>query len=303
MLKKVIPAAFFGNYFYGLCAVGLSVEASLQQRYPLNSIVWYVFLFSALVVYYTYAYISETSVHSPNKRTIWYSKHRQAISGSMVIFATTACVSAAYMVHKHSGNIWHIQAWQWAVICVFPAVAMLYYGLPYKHLALYNLRRTGWLKPFLIGFVWAGCVTIFPLVVCQVETGHHYTLSYMGLLLFTKNFMYISVLGIMFDIKDYASDYNQQLKTFVVRVGLRKTIFYIIIPLSTLGFVSFLAFAFINHFNTIRVCLNAIPFILLLLVAYSMHRRKSILYYLMVIDGLMLVKAVCGIMGMLVAMP
>ncbi len=303
MLKKVIPAVFFANYFYGICAVGLSIEASLQQRYPLNSLAWYVFLFSALVVYYTYAYISETSVHSPNKRTNWYSKHRKAINGSMGIFATTACVCAAYIVYKHSGNIWQMKAWQWAAICVFPAVAMLYYGLPYKHLALYNLRRTGWPKPFLIGFVWAGCVTIYPLVVNQVETGQHYTLSYMGLLLFTKNFMFISVLGIMFDIKDYASDYNQQLKTFVVRVGLRKTIFYIIIPLSTLGFVSFLAFAFSNHFNTVRVCFNAIPFILLLVVAYSMHRRKSILYYLMVIDGLMLVKAVCGILGMLFAMP
>jgi hypothetical protein len=28
-----------------------------------------------------------------------------------------------------------------------------------------------------------------------------------------------------------------------------------------------------------------------------MHRRKSILYYLAIIDGLMLAKAVCGIIG------
>jgi hypothetical protein len=36
----------------------------------------------------------------------------------------------------------------------------------------------------------------------------------------------------MFDIKDYAADHNHQLKTFVVRYGLRKTIFYILIPLT-----------------------------------------------------------------------
>lgn len=303
MFKKVIPAVFFGNYFYGLCAVALSIEASLQQRYPLNGPVWYVLLFSALVVYYTYAYISETSVHAPNKRTNWYINNRQGTMVSMLICTATAYVAAIYLLCQHGGNIWHIQAWQWAAISIFPAVAILYYGVPYKHLELYNLRRTGWLKPFLIGFVWAGSTTIYPLVFFQVETGLHYTFSYMALLLFIKNFMFISVLGIMFDIKDYASDYNQQLKTFVVQVGLRKTIFYIIIPLSALGFVSFLAFAFTNHFNTLRVCFNAIPFMLLLLVAYSMHRRKSILYYLMVIDGLMLVKAVCGILGMLVVMP
>lgn len=110
--------------------------------------------------------------------------------------------------------------------------------------------------------------------------------------------MFISVLGIMFDIKDYAADHNRRLKTFVVRVGLRKTLFLIIIPLSVVGFVSYMAFAFINHFQAVRVLFNSIPFILLLIVAYSMHRRKTIMYYLVVIDGLMLLKAVCGILGM-----
>jgi hypothetical protein len=41
-----------------------------------------------------------------------------------------------------------------------------------------------------------------------------------------------------------------------------------------------------------------IPFVALIAVAYSMHRRKSIFYYLIVIDGLMLVKALCGITAM-----
>jgi len=31
-----------------------------------------------------------------------------------------------------------------------------------------------------------------------------------------------------------------------------------------------------------------------------MYQRKSIFYYLTVIDGLMLVKALCGILGMIV---
>lgn len=274
------------------------MEASLQQRYPLNGIAWYVFVFSTLVLYYTYAYIRETTVHSTNKRTNWYIYNHQSVRVSMLVFVAIACTSVIYISWEYGGNIPAIQPWQWVIICIFPAVAMLYYGLPYKQLELYNLRRTGWLKPFLIGFVWAGSITIYPLIFYQVETGHKYLLTNMGLLLFIKNFMFISVLGIMFDIKDYASDYNQQLKTFVVRAGLRKTIFYIIIPLSALGFISFLAFAYFNHFQPLRIFFNTIPFILLLVVAYSMHRRKSIMYYLVVIDGLMLVKAICGILGM-----
>ena len=107
--------------------------------------------------------------------------------------------------------------------------------------------------------------------------------------------MYISLLAILFDIKDYAADHNKQLKTFVVQMGLRKTIFYIIIPLTIAGFLSLIAFAYSLHFPLLRIIINSIPFILLILVAWSLQRRKSILYYLVVIDGLMLVKALCGI--------
>lgn len=102
----------------------------------------------------------------------------------------------------------------------------------------------------------------------------------------------------MFDIKDYAADHNRQLKTFVVKAGLRKTIFMILIPLCLLGLTSFIFYGIIRQFSLLKISLNVIPFIALIAVAYSMHRRKSIFYYLIVIDGLMLVKAVCGITAM-----
>lgn len=110
--------------------------------------------------------------------------------------------------------------------------------------------------------------------------------------------MYITMLCIMFDIKDYAADHNHHLKTFVVRLGLRKTIFYILIPLTIIGLGTFIVYAVLRDFPVLRILINTIPFILLIIVAYSMHRRKSILYYLAIIDGLMLAKAICGIIGM-----
>jgi hypothetical protein len=103
----------------------------------------------------------------------------------------------------------------------------------------------------------------------------------------------------MFDIKDYAADYNHRIKTFVVQMGLRKTIYYILMPLCVLGLFSYILFVTIHHFPFTRIVFNTVPFLLLLLVAYSLQRRKPILYYLAVIDGLMLVKAGCGILGVL----
>ena len=103
----------------------------------------------------------------------------------------------------------------------------------------------------------------------------------------------------MFDIKDYAADHNRQLKTFVVKAGLRKTIFYILIPLCIAGLDSFLLFGIARQFSLPKILINVIPFVSLIAVAYSMHRRKSILYYLVVIDGLMLLKALCGTIAMI----
>jgi 4-hydroxybenzoate polyprenyltransferase len=184
------------------------------------------------------------------------------------------------------------------LMLAFPFSAALYYGVNHRRLGRLSLRNIGWLKPFLIGFVWAGLVNIYPMMFFDIEHELEYVPDIIGILLFIKNFMFVTVLCIMFDIKDYAADHNLQLKTFVVKAGLRKTIFMILIPLSLLGLSSFILFGIIRHFSVLKIGLNVIPFLLLITVAYSLHRRKSIFYYLIVIDGLMLVKAVCGITAM-----
>ena len=110
--------------------------------------------------------------------------------------------------------------------------------------------------------------------------------------------MFISVLCIMFDIKDYTADYIARLKTFVVNMGLRRTIVYIVLPLSVLGLVSFVLYAETHKFNRIKLLLNVVPFLLLIIVAWSLRKRRSLLYYLCIVDGLMLAKAVFGSIAM-----
>lgn len=186
----------------------------------------------------------------------------------------------------------------WFLVIIFPLVAILYYGVENKDLGKYSLRNVGWLKPFIIGFVWAGLATIYPVLYYDIVNGLPYKYTFIGCLLFLKNFMFVSVIGIMFDIKDYAMDHNRELKTFVVKVGLRYTIFFILIPLCILGFGTFLIYGFTHHFSAMKMLLNAIPFILLITVAFSMKQRRPILYYLIIIDGLVLVKAICGSVAM-----
>jgi hypothetical protein len=298
-LNGLIRSIFFGNYFYGICTVALSIEATLQQSYPLSPLLYYVFVFAATVLYYTHAYIAEPAFldASTNPRTQWYAHNRNFVQASQIFFTLVCIISGAWLLIPNWQHILHMGWMSWTLVLAFPLTAILYYGSAAPGSATNNLRNQGWIKPFVIGFVWSGPVTLYPILFHHIMAGTEYEPGLIGTLLFVKNFMFITMLCIMFDIKDYVADHNHHLKTFVVRYGLRKTIFYILIPLSLVGLGTFILYAVLRHFPVMRILVNTIPFILLIIVAYSMHRRKSILYYLAIIDGLMLVKAICGIIG------
>lgn len=298
-MNKLVRSFFYSNYFYGCCVVALSIEANLQQGFTLNHPLYYLFLFSATVVYYTQAYTSETSFVNHNKRSIWYIQNKKKVAYSQWILITIALVSGLTLFQKNVGSIIRLSIEEWSLILIFPLTATLYYGSISPKNITHNLRNIGWLKPFVIGFVWTGAVTIYPVLFRAIEMEQHFSISILVIWFFIKNLFFISLLCILFDIKDYAADHNNQLQTFVVKLGLRKTLFYLILPLALLGFSSFIVFTFSRNFPVPRILVNSIPFILLLIVTWTMQRRKSILYYLAIIDGLMLVKAACGIIGML----
>lgn len=312
--NKIIELLFFGNYFYAFCVVALAIETSLQQNLPLNNIFFYLFIASTTIVYYTYSY--EGKIHffnfsKPtitllpegytfnNPRTAWYHHHKKLLIITQSIFLLLILLSSLALIIFKFKDILSLKLYEWAILGAVPLVAGLYYGPAFVPFLNLNLRKTGWLKPFVIGFVWAMTVSIYPVMFYEWEQHQHYEPNFLSLWLFIKNFMYISVLAIMFDIKDYVDDANQGLKTFVVSAGLKKTIFYIILPVTLIGLLSFTIFAYFSQFSWAQYFFNLIPYILLLYVAYHLKKRKSIFYYLAIIDGLMLLKGICGIIAAL----
>jgi len=296
---KFIRFIFFGNYFIGLLAVALTIESTLQLRIPFNSFSYYALLFVAPIVYYTYAYMGATNSHAQNPRTQWYAKHKNFIKWSQLLLSTLTVLLVLYLTIANYQGIFHLPLKYWLIVLSMLGMAVLYYGLVPVFFFNLNLRNTGWLKPFIIGFVWATTANLLPIIILKIESGVDVPESTLWGFLFVKNWMFCTVNAIMFDMKDYAIDSNRQLKTFVVRIGLKKTIFYVLLPLLFTGMLSLLLFFSLNHFPLQRILLNLLPFLLTAVVAYSMNKRKNIFYYLIVIDGLILVKALCGIGGML----
>ena len=295
MLNRLAYFIFYGNYFYGCSTVALAFEACMQQNLPPNSLFFYLLLYFGTVLFYTRAYIKERDTRYINNRNKWYSSNKALIQKLQLILLIVCLVLSIVLFIKNAPGLQNISLLQTLPVAFAGFIALSYYGFLLGRPTKINARKTGWLKPFAIGFVWAVAVTYIPVLWYQAEQNTPYIFSRINGWLFIKNFMFISVLAILFDIKDYAADHNKKLKTFVVRVGLRKTIFYIIIPLAMLGFISLVIFATYEQFPHLRIIINSIPFVLLIIVAWSMQRRKPIIYYLAVIDGLMLVKALCGI--------
>jgi len=279
----------------------MSIESCLQNHAVLNSFAYYFVVFAATILYYTYAYLDEKNPNADNERSRWYEQNRRLVLGTQLIMTIVFVIAVVVFIIEQPIVFFKVPFHYLYILMVFPFTALMYYGVSFTSLQRYNLRDTGWLKPFFIGFVWTGVVTVYPVFFSDLACGKSYKFGLFNVLLFLKDFIFITILCIMFDIKDYTDDHNRQLKTFVVHLGLRKTINKILVPFCVAGLGMLFIYAFLCHFPLVKIVLNAIPFLLLIFVAYSMYQRKSILYYLAVIDGLMLVKAICGSLGILLS--
>ena len=273
---------------------------AFQLGLPLNETVYYIGLFLAPVIYYTYAYKSiNDSTPIANQRTRWFRENKKLVHLSQVGMILLCIGIFSFLIFKHFNEIIRLPLIYYSIGFGVLFVGIFYYGLISKKLFGFNLRNSGWTKAFIIGFVWACCANIFPLIMLRIETGQDFFQTDLWVWLFIKNWLFCTVNAIMFDIKDYPSDSNLYLRTFVVSFGLRRTIYFIIVPLLLAGLISFCFFSLIKQFSIIQFSFNLIPFLLTLAIAFSMLRRHSIFYYLIVIDGVILVKALCGILGVL----
>lgn len=298
----LIKGFFYGNYFYAICAVALSIECSLQLGLPLNNIFYYLLIGFSTILYYTHAYYIEIRRNpiNLNERTAWYLHNKKKIEGSQLILTSLIAIISLLMVNGLQPHFSKVNFKSWLILISFLLMGIAYYKQMHPFWGKWGLRGNGLIKPIIIGGVWAGMVSFSPVFFYDLSfPGQDKSLDIMTWILFIKNWFFISILSILFDIKDYANDANHQLKTWVVQFGLKKTLNWIIYPMTILSMLAYWFFAIGQEFSIFRILFNSIPYVLLITVCTYMHQRKSILYYLAIIDGLMLVKAICGITGML----
>jgi 4-hydroxybenzoate polyprenyltransferase len=252
---------------------------------------------AATVYYYNHSYLLESIDDLPNQRNIWVAAHANRIKKIQWLLLSFLFVVGSYQLYTLLPAI-HLLELHDIVCCALIALGSFLYYFDTKKYPRLNLRSYGIVKPFVIGCIWAGLGVFAPYLFLKLSGMQYASMAHVTIL-YISNALFISMLAVLFDIKDYETDANKQMKTWVVRMGQTKTINWLLIPISSLVLLATLRYAFLHHFTGYQILLNTIPLIMLISVSYQMHQRKSILYYLAIIDGLIVVKAACGIIATL----
>ncbi|MEI9809108.1 MAG: hypothetical protein WDO16_15285 [Bacteroidota bacterium] len=130
--RKFPESLFYSNYFYGICAVALSVEATLQQHFPLNGFIYFFLAFVTTVLYYGYPYIRKYQAISSNPRTNWHTRHYQLMRCNQVIMTVILLLSLVLFLLYHWKEVLGMTPVQWSLVLIFPSVAALYYGIDFS---------------------------------------------------------------------------------------------------------------------------------------------------------------------------
>lgn len=297
LLRHSIQVIFYGNIFYGICAVALCIETNLFHEASLNVFPFYLLIFLCTWLYYTMIYVRSVSPKSYDERTLWYRNNLSTIQILLKFTLLLVTIFLLYLLIKNHQALRSFTFIQWVMILTFPLFAALYtFKIPGVYFR--KLRQIGWLKPFVVGFTWSGWVTVYPLLIWQVQRGY-LNKNYMmpSFLFWLQNFLFISVLAIIFDIKDHRTDLRNNLNTYPAKLGIRNTFRYVIYPVTILNIFIFFLFQSQRSSPLVQTIIQTIPYVLLVCMLLTRRNTKSVLYYLVVVDGLMFLKAICGIIS------
>jgi 4-hydroxybenzoate polyprenyltransferase len=153
-------------------------------------------------------------------------------------------------------------------------ISTLYYLQPF------NLRRHGYIKPFLISAVWVISCGLVPLIENQVLTNH-------SAWFLVSQFVFISVLCMLFDIKDNDKDYLSGVNTYANKFGVTVTK----IICGVLVVVGFSCFYMFSNSPSSIIASVILRMFLLATILFTNDHRHAFYYYLWV-DGLLILQTI-----------
>ena len=165
------------------------------------------------------------------------------------------------------------------IMVVAEVISTLYFLPPV------NLRKYGYIKPIIIATVWVVSTTVVPIV--------EYKLSFQNHVWFViSQFLFLTVLCMIFDIKDAADDFLNGVNTYANRFGIAttKVISIVLCVLSVIALYGHTDKSLILIPGMISSVLTSASILL-------SKENKHHFYYYLWIDGLLLIQGVLFFMA------
>ncbi|OFM82242.1 hypothetical protein [Weeksella sp. HMSC059D05] len=291
--RHLLEGFFYTNLYLIFIVWSLSWESIQLQKLPQNSILFYLLSASATFLFYLYAYRKDTkTLNQNNLRSVYFYNHPKTILFLVNLFRFIFLVIAIYLLLNHPINT--------KIIFSFPfwvAIATILFALVFYDNRLgISLRKNTFIKPFFIGWSWAIVTVLLP-YLCLVWQNKVATLPKIIIYgVFFHTFLFCSINAIIFDLKDYEEDAHVQLQTFVVKYGYLQTLSRVILPLLIIDSVLVGSFSVLEKFSILQTLILQIPILLMTVLVFVLRKQKSLLFFLVIVDGVLFLKAIIGIL-------
>ncbi len=258
------------SIFIAVCAVAMAFQTSLLLKLPL-SIYGYGFIFFATLCSYNFYWIiSKASFTGTFSLSALLKKE---IKGISILFLSAIGVIFCLYLHPLPAEF-IITAFLLTCLYALPL-------LPFR--VLYFIRRAGVLKTFLLAFTWAYVTVFMPLQKTYA------LLDSADMFVFTRRFLFMLMLCIIFDNRDKAVDKIRGLHSLATDLRpqhLKMLIYLIFIVLFGTNFL--FSFYGISFSQSIALHISTLA---LLAVYFLSIKKQGYLFYYFFVDGMMLFSA------------
>ncbi len=261
-----VKTLVYANIFISLCAFSQVLLTYHVFPVPFNfgNNCYLLFVFLATYLQYNLQRgYSVTQLNLYTDRSLWLTKNRKP----MLI---SAFIGLGILLFLCNG----LSRTSIIIMCAAEVISNLYYLPPF------NLRKYGYIKPFLIASIWVISCCVVPLIENQLFTMH-------SLWFMASQFLFIGVLSMLFDIKDADDDYVNGVNTYANHFGMKPTkIFCIVLTVaSCICFYRFMP----DLSSLIKISVAGLLTVLAILLTDD---RKHAFYYYLFVDGLLIVQTI-----------
>jgi len=287
----------WNNHFYGIAAALLSVETHLAIFKTLPYFYLVLFIYISTVVYYTYAYFDEIEIGIYNERSQWYIQNKDYLIIRQVTLIGVGFYIA--IIKLKVIEVYFYLTPQLKFILILTLFISFFYQNSHLLFKRIQIRNKGFLKSLSIAWVWVIMCGVTPLLLTPNGLINSNPFSNYIFIYLLQLFLFILILAILFDMKDINRDGDEKVKTIVVKYGIKSTLNKFIFPLLIFYFSLSLFLFFILKQSFLYLISTFLILFLTLFVTNLIQKHTAVYKNIILIDGLMILKALIGIITVL----